>query len=59
MSIYMMAFRGGIPLGAMITGFLADKPFHIPIATLLLCEAGMLIVIAILFLLSKSKVKEH
>jgi MFS family permease len=59
MSIYMVAFRGGMPLGAIITGFLADAPFHIPLAQVLLGEAALLILLAVIFLLSKSKVHEH
>jgi predicted MFS family arabinose efflux permease len=59
MSIYMVAFRGGMPLGALITGFLADAPFHIPLAQVLLGEAAMLILLAVIFLFSKSKLHEH
>lgn len=59
MSIYMVAFRGGMPLGALVTGFLADAPFHIPLAQVLLGEACLLILLAIIFLFSKSKVHEH
>ena len=57
MSIYMVAFRGGIPLGAMLTGWLTDKPFHIPLARVLMGEAVMLTLIAIVLLLTNSKVK--
>lgn len=59
MSIYMVAFRGGIPLGAMLTGFLTDKPFYLPLAQVLLGEAILLTLIAAIHLLSNSKVKAH
>jgi MFS family permease len=59
MSIYMMAFRGGVPLGAMLTGWLTDKPFHIPLARVLLWEAVFLTLIAVAHLLTNSKVKAY
>lgn len=59
MSIYMVAFRGGIPLGAMLTGFLTDNPFHIPLARVLLWEAVLLTLLALGHLLTNSKVKAH
>lgn len=58
MSIYMVAFRGGIPLGAMLTGFLTDKPLHIPLAHVLLGEAFFLILIAVTFLIFNPRIKE-
>jgi MFS family permease len=56
MSIYMVAFRGGMPLGSLITGLLA-KRFFLP--HILLVEGILLIIIAAGFLLSRSEVKEH
>jgi MFS family permease len=56
MSIYMVAFRGGMPLGALVTGLLA-KRFFLP--HILLVEGILLIIIAAGFLLSRSEVKEH
>jgi predicted MFS family arabinose efflux permease len=56
MSIYMVAFRGGMPLGSLATGLLA-KRFFLP--HILLVEGAMLIVIATGYLLSRSEVKEH
>lgn len=56
MSIYMVAFRGGMPLGALITGFLS-KPYSLP--NVLLVEGVLLSLIAAVFLLSPTKVKEH
>lgn len=59
MSVYMAAFRGGIPLGTLMTGILADAPFNIPLSKLLLGEAVLLFLIAVGFLVSKSEVKNH
>lgn len=55
-SIYMVAFRGGMPLGALITGLLS-KVFPLP--RVILIEGVLLISIAVVFLLSKSEVKKH
>ncbi len=56
MSIYMVAFRGGMPLGALVTGLLA-KQFFLP--NILAIEGVLLIIIASGFLLSRSEVNEH
>jgi MFS family permease len=56
MSIYMVAFRGGMPLGALMTGLLA-KQFQL--STILTYEGILLVLIAGSFLASSSKVKEH
>jgi MFS family permease len=56
MSIYMVAFRGGMPLGALMTGLLA-KQFQL--STILTCEGILLVLIAGSFLASSTKVKEH
>jgi MFS family permease len=56
MSIYMLAFRGGAPLGALSTGFLAER---YPLTRVLMVEGAILSTIALAFLLSPSKVKEH
>jgi MFS family permease len=56
MSIYMLAFRGGAPMGALITGFLAER---IPLTRVLMAEGALLSLIALAFLLSPSKVKER
>lgn len=56
MSIYMVAFRGGAPLGALLTGFLAE---HFPLPRVILVEGALLAIIAFAFLLSPSQVKEH
>jgi len=56
MSIYMVAFRGGMPLGALVTGLLSKR---FPLPRILLIEGVFLMLIAIGFLASRSKVKEH
>jgi MFS family permease len=56
MSIYMVAFRGGMPLGSLVTGSLA-KSFGI--ASILAVGGALLALLALGFLLSPSKVKEH
>ncbi len=56
MSIYMLSFRGGAPLGALATGFLAD---HYPLPKILMVEGALLSLLALGFLLSPSKVKEY
>ena len=56
MSIYMVAFRGGMPLGSLVTGLLAKR---FPLPNILLVEGVLLIIIAVGFLLSRSEVKEH
>lgn len=56
MSIYMVAFRGGMPLGALVTGFLSR---HYLLPSVLLAEGALLSLIAVVFLLSPTKLKEH
>ncbi len=56
MSIYMLSFRGGAPLGAVATKFLAE---YFPLTRVLMIEGALLSLIALAFLLSPSKVKEH
>jgi MFS family permease len=56
MSIYMVAFRGGMPLGGLITGLLS-KGFPLP--RIILIEGVLLITLAAGFLFSRSEVKEH
>lgn len=54
MSIFMLAFRGGMPLGSLAAGYLAVR--LTPTSTLLL-GAGILAAAALSFLLSRSAVK--
>jgi MFS family permease len=56
MSIYMVAFRGGMPLGSLITGLLAKQ---FPLPYILLIEGVLLLTIAVSFLLSNSEVKKY
>jgi predicted MFS family arabinose efflux permease len=56
MSIYMLAFRGGMPLGALLTGFLAD---YYSLQRILMVQGVMVCVLALCFLLSDSAVKKH
>jgi len=56
MSIYLVAFRGGMPLGALTTGWLSG---HFPIERILAVEGALLALLAFAFILSPSKVKEH
>jgi predicted MFS family arabinose efflux permease len=56
MSIYMVAFRGGMPLGSLITGLLS-KGFPLP--RIILIEGILMIILATSFLFSRSEVKEH
>jgi predicted MFS family arabinose efflux permease len=56
MSIYMVAFRGGMPLGSLVTGLLS-KHFSLP--RILLVEGIMMTIIAAAYLFSRSEVKEH
>ncbi len=56
MSIYMVAFRGGMPLGSLVTGLLSK---HFPLPRILLVEGILLTIIAATFLFSRSEVKRH
>jgi predicted MFS family arabinose efflux permease len=56
MSIFMVAFRGGMPLGALATGSLAK---YLPLNRILLVEGLLLALLAVTYLMSKSEVKEH
>jgi predicted MFS family arabinose efflux permease len=56
LSIFVVAFRGGIPLGSLVTGFLVK---YLPLQRVLMVEGLMLILIAACYLLSRSTVKKH
>lgn len=56
MSIYMVAFRGGAPLGALLTGLLAE---YLPLPRVILAEGALLAILGIAYLISPSQVKEH
>lgn len=55
MSIFMLAFRGGMPLGSLAAGALASS---LSPAAALLTMAGLLGVSSVCFLVSNSPVKE-
>jgi uncharacterized membrane protein YfcA len=55
MSIYMLAFRGGMPLGSLVSGYLAtliDAPLVIAI------NGALLIAVAVYFLVRSHGVRE-
>jgi len=56
MSIYMVAFRGGMPLGSLATGLLAGR---FPLSRILMVEGALLSLLAVCYLMSESQVKEH
>jgi predicted MFS family arabinose efflux permease len=56
MSIFMVAFRGGMPLGSLVTGFLVK---YLPLQRVLMVEGLLLILIAGGYLFSRSQVKER
>jgi MFS family permease len=55
-SIFVVAFRGGMPLGSLVTGFLAHR---FPLPWVILTEGLLLSLLAAGFLFSRSQVKEH
>jgi MFS family permease len=62
MSIYMVAFRGGMPLGALITGLLSKRTGLLwkgfPLPRVIMIEGVLLISLATAFLFSRSEVKK-
>ena len=56
MSIYMVAFRGGMPLGALVTGYLAERVY---LPHIMLVQGILVFLLAAAFMLSNSEVKEH
>jgi predicted MFS family arabinose efflux permease len=56
MSIFVVAFRGGMPLGSLVTGFLVK---YLPLPRVLMVEGLLLMLIAGGYMLSRSQVKEH
>ena len=55
-SIFVVAFRGGMPLGSLVTGFLAHR---FPLPWVIMTEGLLLSLLAAGFLISRSQVKEH
>ena len=52
----MVAFRGGMPLGALLTGYLAER-IYLP--RIMLVQGILVFLLAAGFMLSNSEVKEH
>jgi MFS family permease len=55
MSIYMLAFRGGMPLGSLVSGYLAG---FIGAPLVLGINGGLLVVVAAYFLMRSHGVRE-
>jgi MFS family permease len=55
MSIYMVAFRGGMPLGSLVSGYFASK-FDAP--SVLICNGVLLVAVAIYFMVRSHGVRE-
>jgi uncharacterized membrane protein YfcA len=55
MSIYMLAFRGGMPLGSLVSGYLATL---IGAPTVIGINGALLVLVAIYFLLRSHGVRE-
>jgi predicted MFS family arabinose efflux permease len=55
MSIYMLAFRGGMPLGSLVSGYLATL---IGAPKVIGINGGLLVLVAIYFLIRHPKVRE-
>jgi MFS family permease len=55
MSIYILAFRGGMPLGSLVSGYFASK---IGAPVVLVCNGILLIAVATYFLIRSHGVRE-
>jgi predicted MFS family arabinose efflux permease len=55
MSIYMVAFRGGMPLGSLVSGYFASK---LGAPLVLICNGILLIAVATYFLVRSHGVRE-
>jgi predicted MFS family arabinose efflux permease len=55
MSIYMLAFRGGMPLGSLVSGYLATL---VGAPKVIGINGGLLVLVAIYFLIRHPKVRE-
>jgi predicted MFS family arabinose efflux permease len=55
MSIYMLAFRGGMPLGSLVSGYLATF-FGAP--TVIAVNGVLLVVVAVYFLIRSHGIRE-
>ena len=55
MSIYLMAFRGGMPLGSLASGYLTT---FAPTQTVIAANGGLLVLVAVYFLVRSHGVRE-
>jgi MFS family permease len=55
MSIYLLAFRGGMPLGSLVSGYAATL---VPATTVLMVNGGLLVTVAIYFLVRNHGVRD-
>ena len=55
-SIFVVAFRGGMPIGSLFTAFMVE---YLPLREVLLGEGLLLSLLAAGFLFSRSQVKDH
>ena len=55
MSIYMVAFRGGMPLGSLVSGYFASK---LGAPVVLICNGILLVAVATYFLVRSHGVRE-
>src|SRR5262249_10983072 len=55
MSIYILAFRGGMPLGSLVSGYFASK---IGAPVVLICNGILLVAVATYFLIRSHGVRE-
>ncbi len=55
MSVYLMAFRGGMPIGSLVSGWLTT---FLPTATVIAMNGGLLVAIAAYFLVRSHGIRE-
>ena len=55
MSIYLMAFRGGLPIGSLVSGWLTTM---LPTPTVIAMNGGLLVVVAAYFLVRSHGIRE-
>ena len=55
MSIYLMAFRGGMPLGSLVSGYFTTM---VPTATVMAVNGGLLVCVAVYFLVRSHGVRD-
>ena len=55
MSVYLMAFRGGMPIGSLVSGWLTTV---LPTATVIAMNGGLLVAVAAYFLVRSHGIRE-